>query len=118
VRCPISILPEEPVITKNVNSAFIGTDLKERLDALGVGNIVIVGLTSQHCVSTTTRMAGNFGYNTIVVSDATAAFRSKGADGKVFPAQLVHEVSLATLNGEFAEVLTTRDILKSGEVAK
>ena len=109
-------LPGEPVITKNVNSAFIGTDLKERLDALGIRNLVIVGLTTQHCVSTTARMAGNFGYDTIVVSDATAAFRAKGINGEVFPAQLVHEVSLATLNGEFAEVISSEDVLRSGVV--
>ena len=47
----------EPVITKNVNSAFIGTDLKERLDNQKITTLVIVGLTTNHCVSTTTRMA-------------------------------------------------------------
>lgn len=106
-------LPGEPVIKKNVNSAFIGTDLKKRLDAQGIRNVVIVGLTTQHCVSTTARMAGNYGYDTVVVSDATAAFRSKALNGEAIPAQLVHEVSLATLNGEFAEVLPTGDILGS-----
>ena len=109
-------LPGEPVITKNVNSAFIGTDLKERLDALGIRNLVIVGLTTQHCVSTTARMAGNFGYDTIVVSDATAAFRARGINGEVFPAQMVHEVSLATLNGEFAEVMSMEEVLRSGVI--
>jgi nicotinamidase-related amidase len=117
-RDEVRPLPTEPVITKNVNSAFIGTDLKERLDTLGIRNIVIVGLTTQHCISTTARMAGNFGYDTIVVGDATAAFRSRGVDGEIFPAQLVHEVSLATLNGEFAEVVSTEEILSSGVIPK
>ena len=106
-------LSGEPVIKKNVNSAFIGTDLKERLDAQGIHTVVIVGLTTQHCVSSTTHMAGNYGYDTVVVSDATAAFRSKGLNGEMIPAQLVHDVSLATLDMEFAEVLSTRDILGS-----
>lgn len=106
-------LAGEPVLKKNVNSAFIGTDLKERLDALGIHTVVIVGLTTEHCVSTTARMAANLGYDTIVVSDATAAFRSRRLNGEVIPAQLVHEVSLATLNREFAELLLTRDILAS-----
>ncbi len=106
-------LSGEPVLKKNVNSAFIGTDLKERLDASGVRTVVIVGLTTEHCVSTTARMAANLGYETIVVSDATAAFRSRGLNGEAIPAQLVYEVSLATLNGEFAELLLTRDVLQS-----
>jgi len=103
----------EPVIRKNVNSAFIGTDLKERLDTQGIQTVVIVGLTTQHCISSTTRMAANFGYHTVVVSDATAAFQTRGLNGELIPAQLVHEVSLATLNREFAEMLSTRDILDS-----
>jgi nicotinamidase-related amidase len=103
----------EPVIRKNVNSAFIGTDLKERLDSQGIHTVVIVGLTTQHCISSTTRMAANFGYETVVVSDATAAFRSRGLNGEPIPAQLVHDVSLATLNDEFAEMLSTSDILAS-----
>lgn len=103
----------EPVIKKNVNSAFIGTDLKERLDAQGIRTVVIVGLTIEHCVSTTVRMARNYGFDTVLVSDATAGFRSKGLNGESIPAQLVYDVSLATLNGEFAEVLVTREILSS-----
>jgi nicotinamidase-related amidase len=103
--------PGEPVIKKNVNSAFIGTDLKERLNGLGIRTVVIAGLTTQHCISSTARMAANYGFDTVIVSDATAAFRSFGPNGEVFPAQLVHDVSLATLNGEFAELLLTRDIL-------
>ncbi|HMH21484.1 MAG TPA: cysteine hydrolase family protein [Puia sp.] len=104
-------LPGEPVIRKNVNSAFIGTDLRERLDAQGIRTVVIIGLTTEHCVSTTVRMAANYGYDTVLVSDATAAFRKKGINGEPIPAQVVHDVNLATLNGEFAEVVETADIL-------
>lgn len=113
IKDEVKPLPGEPVIKKNVNSAFIGTDLKERLDTQGIRTVVIVGLTTQHCVSTTTRMAGNYGYDTLLVADATAAFCSAGINGELIPAQLVHDVSLATLNNEFAEVLMTEDVLAS-----
>jgi nicotinamidase-related amidase len=97
----------EPIIKKNVNSAFIGTDLKERLHSEKITKLVIVGLTTDHCVSTTTRMAGNFGFDTYIVSDATATFNKKGFDGQNFSAELIHETALASLNGEFATVVTT-----------
>ena len=97
----------ETVIKKNVNSAFIGTDLKEQLDNEKITKLVIVGLTTDHCVSTTTRMAGNFGFDTFVVSDATATFNKKGLAGQNFSAELIHETALASLNGEFATIVTT-----------
>lgn len=97
----------EQVIKKNVNSAFIGTNLKEQLDNANISKLVIVGLTTDHYVSTTTRMAGNYGYETFVVSDAIATFNKKGLEGQNFTAELMHETALASLNGEFATVVTT-----------
>ena len=101
----------EPVIKKNVNSAFIGTNLKEQLDKLKITKLVIVGLTTDHCISTTTRMAGNFGFDTFLVSDATATFNKKGLGGEDFTAELIHATALASLNNEFATIVTT-DLLK------
>ncbi len=105
---PIS---NEPVIKKNVNSAFIGTDLQENLINSKITKLVIVGLTTDHCVSTTTRMAGNLGFDTYLVSDATATFNKKGLQGQNYSAELIHETTLASLNEEFATVVTT-DFLK------
>jgi nicotinamidase-related amidase len=102
---------KETVIKKNVNSAFIGTSLKGLLDKSNISKLVIVGLTTDHCISTTTRMAGNFGYDTYLISDATATFNKKGVDGQNFSAELIHETALASLNNEFATVVTT-DLLK------
>lgn len=102
----------EPVIKKNVNSAFIGTDLKERLDNENISKLVIAGLTTDHCVSSTTRMAANFGYDTFLVSDATATFNKKGVDGQNYAAELIHETSLASLNEEFATVITSGTLIK------
>lgn len=104
-------LESETVIKKNVNSAFIGTNLKELIDDKKITNLVIVGLTTDHCVSTTTRMAGNFGYTTYLVSDATATFNKKGINGEDFSAELIHQTALASLNEEFAQVVTS-DFIK------
>ena len=97
----------EPIIKKNVNSAFIGTNLEEQLRKAGITKLVIVGLTTDHCVSTTARMAGNLGFDTYIVSDATATFNKKGIDGLNYSAELIHETALASLNNEFATVITT-----------
>ena len=101
----------EPIIKKRVNSAFIGTDLQVQLDNAGITTLVIVGLTTDHCISTTTRMAGNLGYETFLVADATATFNKKGVDGQNYPAELIHETALASLNKEFATIVTT-DFIK------
>ncbi|HXD77310.1 MAG TPA: cysteine hydrolase family protein [Puia sp.] len=96
----------EPVVKKRENSAFIGTCLKEELEALAIGTLVIAGLTTDHCVSTTVRMAGNYGFETFVVSDATATFNRRGLDGINYSAELMHITALASLESEFAKVVT------------
>ena len=104
-------LANEPIIVKNVNSAFIGTDLKEQLDQAGIETLVIVGLTTNHCISTTTRMAGNFGYDVQLISDATATFDRMGLNGEKFDAEMIHQTALVSLNNEFATVLNTATLL-------
>lgn len=106
-------LATEPVISKNVNSAFIGTDLKERLDKQEIKSLVMVGLTTDHCVSTSVRMAANLGYNVQVVSDATATFDKALPSGEKLNAELIHQANLASLHNEFATVLTTQELLKT-----
>ncbi len=105
--------PGEPVLTKDVNSGFIGTNLESELRSRGVSQVVVVGLTTPHCISTTTRMAGNLGFETYLVSDATAAFALTGPDGVCHDAETIHRVSLATLHEEFAEILTTKELLRT-----
>jgi nicotinamidase-related amidase len=109
----VKAVNNEPVIKKNVNSAFIGTDLQLRLTEAGINQLVIVGLTTDHCVSTSVRMAANLGFETIVVSDATATFDKVGADGQQFPAKLIHDTALASLHDEFATVMTTDEVIQN-----
>ena len=102
----------EPVIKKNVHSAFIGTDLKERLDKQGINSLVIIGMTTNHCVSTSTRMAGDFGFDTFLISDATATFDRIGINGELFSSEIIHQTTLANLNNDFAQVIDTKKLLE------
>jgi nicotinamidase-related amidase len=96
---------DEPIYKKHVNSAFIGTDLEADLRRRGIHTVVIVGLSTNHCISTTVRMAGNLGFVTYVVADATATFDRAGADGRLRSAEEVHNAALGDLHEEFAEVI-------------
>ena len=96
-------LPGEPLFSKSVNSAFIGTDLEAHLRGRGIEALVIAGFITNHCVSTTARMAGNLGFQVTVVEDACATFDFKDAEGLI-PAATMHRIGLAELRGEFAAI--------------
>ena len=104
-------LEDDIVLTKSVNSAFIGTALYQILVDLKSEHVVITGLTTNHCVETTTRMAGNYGFNPILVSDATATFDRKSLNGEVFAAELIHAMTMANLNEEFAVISDTAAVI-------
>ena len=104
-------LPGEKQFSKTVNSAFIGTELEKYLQERDITSLVIVGLTTDHCVSTSTRMAANLGFNVTLVSDATATFDREGYDGALYSADDIHKINLVSLNGEFCIVRSTEDVL-------
>ncbi|MCB0638987.1 MAG: cysteine hydrolase [Lewinella sp.] len=107
----VAPLPEEPLFEKTVNSAFIGTGLEDHLRAAGIQSLVVVGLTTNHCISTTVRMAANLGFPTWLVEDATATHDAVGPDGARYPAALMHATALASLHQEFATIVTTKHLL-------
>ena len=102
----------ELLLQKRVNSAFIGTELDRSLKERGATALVVVGFTTDHCVSSTVRMASNLGYRTIVVADGTATFERRSIDNKPVDPEIIHQIHLLSLQGEFAEVLDA-DVVQS-----
>ena len=109
-------LAGEPVVPKHVNSAFIGTDLEERLHGVFATNLVICGLTTPQCVSTTTRMAANLGFVVTLAHDACASF-TNNADMSWKPgapamtAEQIHDTAIAHMHGEFCTAVDTQTII-------
>lgn len=102
----------ERVFQKNVNSAFIGTQLEEILRKQSIDTLLLAGISADHCVSTSARMSANLGFKTYVIADATIAFERRGFDGTHYPADIVHAVTMASLHNEFATVITTAKALE------
>jgi nicotinamidase-related amidase len=104
-------LDTEHVVEKNVPDAFINTGLERWLHSRGESSIVIAGVSTNNSVEATARTAGNLGFRTYVVSDATFAFEKVDVRGVRWPADDVHAMSLANLHGEYATVVTSEVVL-------
>lgn len=105
--------PGEPVFEKNVNSAFIGTPLAPWLREQEHRRLVLVGLTTDHCVSTSVRTGANIGFDILLVNDATATHERKTFDGETMTADQMHRTAVASLNHEFCAVMNTGELLES-----
>jgi nicotinamidase-related amidase len=106
-------LPTEHVLEKNVPDAFVNSGLERWLHARGVVSVAIVGVSTNNSVEATARSAGNLGFKTYVVADATFTFEKKDYSGILRSADEVHAMSLANLEGEYAQIITTSDLLNA-----
>ncbi|AWU95136.1 cysteine hydrolase family protein [Azospirillum ramasamyi] len=104
-------LPGETVFGKRVNSAFIGTALDEWLRGRGIGTLVVAGVITNNSVEATVRMAGNLGYDVRLVADACFTFARHDRSGRLRTADEVHDLSLANMDGEYAAVVETAEVL-------
>lgn len=105
-------MQNEKTFEKTVNSAFIGTRLEQRLKENKIASVVIVGLTTDHCISTSVRMSANLGFETTLIEDATATFDKVDRKGRLFTANEIQAVTIASLDGEFAKIRTTAELLQ------
>jgi nicotinamidase-related amidase len=100
------------LVTKSVHSAFYGRPSLHRwLRSRGVDAVVVCGITTDHCCDTTARMASDLGYRVYFPLDATHTFDRTAPGGAAVPAELVAERVAASLDGEFAQVVATDQLV-------
>ena len=99
------------VVIKDVNSGFIGTSLEIELRRAGINRLVVAGFFTNICVETTVRMAGNLGFDTYLVEDACATTNRVGPDGVDHDPELVHQLSVASMHGEFCTAISSENAL-------
>jgi nicotinamidase-related amidase len=102
----------EQMVTKSVNSAFIGTDLDLRLRRLGARHVVAFGISTDKCVSTTVRTGANMGWDMVLVEDACDCFDLPDGTGGTLPAETVQAAHVATLGFEFCRVASAREFVE------
>jgi nicotinamidase-related amidase len=102
----------EQLVTKSVNSAFIGTDLDLRLRRLGARHVVTFGISTDMCVSTTVRTGANMGWDMVLAQDACDCFDLPDGKGGTVPAETVQAAHVATLGFEFCRVFSARNLVE------
>jgi len=111
ITTPLAAAGDEPTIFKNYPNSFAQTDLHERLQALGINKLVVVGFMTHMCVSSTARGALDLGYQTTIVAGATATRDLPTTDGRVLTAGQLKEASLAGLSDMVSSVVATANDL-------
>jgi hypothetical protein len=102
-----------PLTKKEVedNAITYTSQVFKILDKSKTQIIIIVGMTTNHCISTTARMSGNLGYDTYLISDSTACYNTKTINGDIIDCEVVYETSLASINEEFATVINSEELI-------
>jgi nicotinamidase-related amidase len=111
IKNEVAPIAGETVVIKQQNCAFIGTELDAVLKALQVKRLVLTGVVIHNSMDATVRAGKALGYAFVLPSDATTAVPVVGPHGKTWDATTVHELTLAILGGEYAEVMSSVDLI-------
>ena len=99
--------PHHTIVRKTTASSFASTDLHVQLQAKGIKTLIICGLMTHMCVSTTARDARPLGYQVLVAGDACATRDIDAWDGGIVGHAELHRAALTAVADSFAEVLPT-----------
>ena len=91
--------PGEIVVTKTTDSALTGTNLRLVLHNMGIRNVVVAGIYTDQCVSSTVRSLADESFNVVVVEDCCAAGTLD-----------LHRHELEVINMIYCHVLSSREV--------
>lgn len=97
-------------VIKHTPNSFFKTNLLDITKDNGITELVICGMMSHMCIDTTTRVCKDLGIKVILIDDACATKNLSWAE-QTIPAETVHQVFMASLNGMFATVIKTSEFL-------
>lgn len=101
---------DEKIILKHTPDSFYQTELERRLKIRDISRLVICGMMSHMCIDTTVRTAKRLGYEVLLLCDACAT-KDLIWNNAVIPAENVHATFMASLQGTFAKVIETKELL-------
>lgn len=109
----VAPLPGEPVIAKNVNCAFIGTDLEKNLRDQGITRLVFTGVVIHNSMDASIRVAHCLGFDVILPVDTTTAIDVLDAKGVRHDAQTVFDLFAAVLASEYCVLSSSKDVISA-----
>jgi nicotinamidase-related amidase len=104
-------LPGEKVFSKDQVNAFLETDLLSTLQMDSIERLVICGMQTHMCVEAAVRAAHDLGFTCLLASDACTT-RALQYEEHIIPAASVHFSTLSTLEGSYARVIPTEEIIR------
>lgn len=111
IKKEVAPIKGETVIIKQENCAFIGTELDAILKEMQARRLVLTGVVIHNSMDATVRAGKALGYSIILPSDATTAVPVVGTHGKSWDATTVHELTLAILGDEYADVMSSDEVV-------
>jgi nicotinamidase-related amidase len=103
----------ETVVVKHFPNAFRETSLAESLRERGIARLTIAGMMTHMCVDPSTRAAADMGF-ACTLAHAACATRAQAFGGRTVAAADVQAAYMAALNGAFARVVPTDELVEAG----
>ena len=92
---------DDHLVLKKAYGGFFRTSLDRMLRNLGIHTLFMTGVATNYCVETTTREAVGYGYDVIMISDATGTYDPEG-----------HQATLKVIANGFGDVMTTEQVIQ------